>query len=178
MSNEATDVHPDYDVAQIGTQGGEIPSAAHRRYLRVFTAPGETTPRAGLHAEPKLIPTDGWASGTALTTPADAAMALEKSKGDTTAVEQALLAIAITRESFGNRNEAILAPKGLKVWKAYMMEAVSHTFDYVFGSDEDAAAQAAADAARRGAESNLELAGSLPMTDPEAIYKIHSIDEA
>ena len=144
-------------------------------YLRVPTAADGATPLAGLHPEPHGRPSDGWASGTALTTAADAATALEAARGDRAGAERALLAIALTRRATDGRAERMFVPEGMRAWKADLSEAVSADFDYVFGHDEASMRQAAADAARAGASSNARAAASLPLSDSDAIGRLHSL---
>lgn len=152
---------------------GEQPE--QQLYLRVLTAADGATPLAGLHPEPHGRPSDGWASGTPLTTAADAATALETARGDRAGAERALLAIALTRRTTEGRAERIFVPEGMRAWKADLSEAVSADFDYVFGHDEASMRQAAADAARAGAWSNARAAASLPLSDSDAIGRLHSV---
>ena len=91
-----------YEAVQIG-YGGHT-ERGPRRYLRVFTAPGEDAPQAGLHPEPAGVPADGWSRGEPLTTPADAALAAEESGGNPAEVERALLAIAATRRALTKKS--------------------------------------------------------------------------
>ena len=161
-----------YEPVQMG-HGGHTERGT-RRYLRVFTAPGEHEPRAGLHPEPAGVPADGWSRGEPLTTPADAALAAEESGGDRETAERALLAIAATRRALTNEAERVWMPKDMRVWKTHLEDAVSRDFDYVFGHDETAMRTAGADLARRNAKTMARSSGSVEASD-DAIDRIGAL---
>ena len=174
-AEDYTAVQTGYGASGADTQQEGEAAQPQALYLRVLTAKDGETPRAGLHPEPNGQPEDGWASGEPLTSAADAATALEHAGGDRARAERALLAIAMTRRALQRPTERILVPKRLRVWKADLSDAVSGDFDYIFGEDEASMRQAAGDAARRGACSNARTAGSLPLTDSDAIERVQRL---